>query len=90
VNRPALRAEHILAALNRRGVEYLIIGAFAAIAQGAPIDATYDIDVTPKRTPENLGRLSDALLDLDARIRVDALEEGLTFEVDPVLRTSTK
>jgi hypothetical protein len=82
VSRPALRAEHILAALNRRGVQYLIIGAFAAIAQGAPIDATYDIDVTPKRSPENLRRLSDALRDLDAAIRVDALEEGLPFSHD--------
>jgi hypothetical protein len=71
-----------LAALNRHGVEYLVIGAFAAIAQGAPIDATYDVDVTPRRSPENLRRLSDALRDLDARIRVDALEEGLPFSHD--------
>jgi hypothetical protein len=70
VNRPPLRAEHVLAALNCHGVEYLIIGAFAAIAQGAPIDATYDVDVTPRRSPENLRRLSDALRDLGARIRV--------------------
>jgi hypothetical protein len=38
-----------LAVLNRRGVRYVLIGAFAAIAQGAPIDATYEIDVTPDR-----------------------------------------
>jgi hypothetical protein len=60
----------VLAALNCHGVEYLIIGAFAAIAQGAPIDATCDVDVTPRRSPENLRRLSDALRDLGARIRV--------------------
>lgn len=47
--RPPLSAQDILAALNRRGVRYVVIGAFAAIAQGAPIDATYDIDVTPQR-----------------------------------------
>src|SRR5579884_2375488 len=80
--RPDLSAEDILAVLNRRGVRYVVIGAFAAIAQGAPIDATYDIDVTPNRDPQNLQRLSQALSDLDARIRVDDLEEGLPFAHD--------
>lgn len=72
--RPDLSAEDILAVLNRRGVRYVVIGAFAAIAHGAPIDATYDIDVTPNRDPQNLQRLSRALSDLDARIRVNDLE----------------
>jgi len=66
VSRPALSAEDMLAALNRHHVEYVVIGAFAAIAQGVPIQATYDIDVTPRRSPENLDRLSRALRDLDA------------------------
>jgi hypothetical protein len=81
--RPDLSAEDILAVLNRRGVRYVVIGAFAAIAHGAPIDATYDIDVTPDRDPQNLQRLSQALSDLDARVRVDDLEEGLPFAHDP-------
>lgn len=80
--RPDLRAEDILGTLNRHGVEYVVIGAFAAIAQGAPIAATYDVDITPRRTPENLGRLSDALHELDARVRVDEIEEGLPFAHD--------
>lgn len=80
--RPPLSAQDILAALNRRGVRYVVIGAFAAIAQGAPIDATFDIDVTPQRDPQNLERLSLALSDLDAAIRVDDLEEGLPFAHD--------
>jgi hypothetical protein len=41
-----------------------------------------DIDVTPDRDPRNLQRLSQALSDLDARIRVDDLEEGLPFAHD--------
>ena len=49
--RPELGAKDILAALDRRGVRYVVIGAFAAIAHGAPIDATYDVDVTPQRDP---------------------------------------
>ena len=80
--RPDLSAESILAVFNRRGVRYVVIGAFAAIAQGAPIEATYDIDVTPNRDPQNLKRLSRALSDLDARIRVNDLEETLPFAHD--------
>jgi len=38
-----------VAALNRHHVRYVVIGAFAAIAQQAPIPATRDIDIT--RTP---------------------------------------
>jgi hypothetical protein len=80
--RPELSAEDILAALNGRGVQYVVIGAFAVIAQGAPIDVTYDVDVTPQRDPDNLERLSLALGDLDARIRVNDLDEGLPFSHD--------
>jgi hypothetical protein len=80
--RPQLNAGDILAAFNTREVRYVLIGAFAAIAQGAPIEATSDIDVTPQRDPVNLERLSLALDDLDARIRVDDLEEGLPFSHD--------
>jgi len=46
---------------NRHRVDYIVIGAFAAIAQGAPIEATHDVDVTPRRDEENLRRLSEAL-----------------------------
>jgi hypothetical protein len=70
------------AALNRNQVRYVIIGAFAAIAQQAPIPATRDIDVTPEASPENLARLSRALTDLGARIRADAVPDGLPFSHD--------
>ena len=45
---PELNAAAIVAALNRHRVRYVIIGAFAAIAQQAPIPATRDIDFTPE------------------------------------------
>jgi hypothetical protein len=82
VTRPELEAEDILAVLNRHEVDYVVIGAFAAIVQGAPLEATHDLDVTPRRGGENLRRLSEALDELDARIRVDELDEGLTFSHD--------
>ena len=69
---PSFNPAAIVAALNRHQVRYVIIGAFAAIAQRAPIPATRDIDITPDASAENLTRLSRALTDLGARIRTDA------------------
>jgi hypothetical protein len=80
MNRPPLNAETIVAAMNDHGVEYVVIGAFAAIAQGAPLEATRDVDLTPRRTAQNLERLSEALRQLGAKIRVDDLEDGLSFD----------
>jgi hypothetical protein len=78
----SLNAAAIVEVLNRYGVRYVVIGAFAAIAQRAPIPATRDIDFTPDTSPENLARLSAALKDLGARIRMDAVEAGLPFDHD--------
>jgi hypothetical protein len=63
-------------------VRYVIIGAFAAIAQQAPIPATRDIDITPEASQENLARLSLALTELGARIRTEAVPDGLPFRHD--------
>lgn len=79
---PELNAAAIVAALNRHRVRYVIIGAFAAIAQQAPIPATRDIDLTPETSQENLARLSSALKELDARIRTEAVPDGLPFRHD--------
>ena len=72
---PELNAAAIVAALNRHQVRYVIIGAFAAIAQQAPIPATRDIDLTPEASQENLARLSLALKEPGARIRTEAVPE---------------
>lgn len=79
---PELDAAAIVAALNRHQVRYVVIGAFAAIAQQAPIPATRDIDLTPEASQENLARLSSALKELDARIRTEAVPDGLPFSHD--------
>jgi hypothetical protein len=71
-------AEPILAVLERHGVEYVIVGGYAARMHGSA-RPTRDIDVTPATTVENLDRLSAALRELDARIRTDAVPEGLPF-----------
>jgi hypothetical protein len=79
---PSFNPAAIVAALNRHQVRYVIIGAFAAIAQRAPIPATRDIDITPDASTENLTRLSRALTDLGARIRTETEPGGLPFSHD--------
>jgi hypothetical protein len=79
---PSLHPAAIAAVLNRHQVRYVIIGAFAAIAQRAPIPATRDIDLTPEASQDNLARLSRALTDLGARIRTETVPEGLPFSHD--------
>jgi hypothetical protein len=75
-------ARSIIATLNRHGVRYVVIGAFAAQLQGAPIPRTRDIDVTPASDAANLKRLSAALHELRARIRTSDVPEGLPFDHD--------
>lgn len=67
---PSFHPEKIIAALDRHGVAYVLVGGFAAVAHGAP-HITNDIDITPKDSLDNLERLSAALTELDARVRGD-------------------
>jgi hypothetical protein len=49
-------------------VEFVLVGALAAVAQGAPV-TTHAVDIVHARTPENLDRLMTALGKLGARYR---------------------
>jgi len=69
----------ILEGLNLRRVRYLVIGGLAATIHGSP-HVTFDVDITPERTAENLARLSLALTDLEARVRTEDEPEGLRFD----------
>ena len=71
----------ILRALEAHHVRYVVIGAIAAIAAGAPI-LTTDLDVTPSRSRENLERLALALRDLDARLRSASAPDGVPFPIE--------
>ena len=62
-----LDPERIVRVLAEHGVDYVLIGALAARLQGFP-RLTADIDITPARNPENLGRLAAALRELDSRV----------------------
>lgn len=77
----SLQAEKILAVLNEHGVRYVLIGGMAAALHGS-VTPTFVVDITPEMSADNLERLSAALDDLDARIRVDGVPEGLPFAHD--------
>lgn len=68
--------------LAEHGVDYVVIGALAARLAGYPL-ATYDSDITPSKTAENLGRLSLALRAMDARVYTASVPEGLSFDCSP-------
>ena len=78
MNAPDFDPLPILAALERHGVLFVVIGGYAAFLQSAPF-LTHDVDITPERSAENLSRLSDALTELDARIRTQSEPAGLAF-----------
>jgi hypothetical protein len=62
------RQRPLLEVLNRHGVDFVVIGAVAAIAQGYPL-TTRDLDVTPSAEPANLERLAGAITELDGKLR---------------------
>lgn len=67
------------AALDRHGVDYVTVGAFAVIAHGY-VRATADIDLMAGQDRANMERLAAALAELGARLRgVDAA----LLEIDP-------
>jgi hypothetical protein len=76
-----LDLRRLLAALDRHGVHYVLIGGLAAVYHGSPFP-TEDADITPATGTENLQRLSAALLELKARIRTESVPKGLPFSHD--------
>ena len=76
--------DRLLEVFERHGVRYVVIGGFAAMLRGSPYDTT-DVDVTPERSELNLRRLSAALEELEAAVRVDAESAAdlPALELDP-------
>jgi hypothetical protein len=58
----------ILDVLTAHNVQFILVGALAAVAQGAPI-TTHDVDIVHARTPENIESLMAALATLNAHYR---------------------
>jgi hypothetical protein len=64
---PPIDVAAILDALDRHGVEYVLVGGLAARLHGSPL-LTDDLDITPASDRENLERLANALRELEARL----------------------
>jgi len=58
----------LLARLAASGADFVLVGALAAVAQGAPL-TTLDVDVVHRRGADNVDRLLDFLASIDARYR---------------------
>jgi hypothetical protein len=71
----------ILRALAAHDVDFVVIGGIAAALHGTD-HVTTDVDIAPSTAADNLGRLSAALDDLGARIRVEGIAGGLAFDHD--------
>lgn len=69
----------IFEVLDRHDVRYVLIGGLAAILHGAA-HLTTDVGVVPKEARANLDRLSAALKELHARIRVVGEPDGIPFD----------
>lgn len=71
---PVLDVRRVVEALDRQGVEYLIVGGVASRFHGAE-RLTKDIDLVPSSEADNLERLAAALRDLGAFLRVGGMSD---------------
>jgi hypothetical protein len=69
----------ICAVLSEEGVEFVVLGGFAAIIHGSPLP-TEDIHVIPSRSGANLERLATVLTRLGAKIRTG--DEPIETRID--------
>jgi hypothetical protein len=68
-----------LGVLNAHGVDFVVIGGFAAALWGSP-SVTVDIDVCYSRDEDNLAALAGALQELNGRLR--GVEADVPFILD--------
>lgn len=72
--------ERLLRTLAQHRVQFVLVGAMGARLYGFP-RLTADANIAPARDSENLARLVQALLALDARVYTESVPEGLPFDV---------
>jgi len=70
--------ERIFAVLDAHDVSYVVVGGLAVQVHGH-VRMTNDLDLIPEPTPDNLGRLTDALNELEARVLNEG-SEGLAID----------
>lgn len=77
----------IFRVLAEHKVDYVLIGGLAAVLHGSTA-MTNDADILPSEEAPNVERLSKALADLEARLRVDSDPDGVEFDPHPALIAS--
>lgn len=77
----------IFQVLEKYKVDYVLIGGLAAVLHGSTA-MTNDADILPSDEAPNVERLSKALTDLEARLRVDSDPDGVAFDPHPALIAS--
>ena len=78
---PPLQAGELLQFLDRHGVRYVVVGGLAATVHGAT-RVTFDIDLVPEWTDDNLGRLAAALREAGARLVAPEAPTPISFPID--------
>lgn len=71
--------QKIIEILFRHGVDFVLIGGLAAVAQGSAY-VTADLDICYARSPENIEKLVKALSSLHPRLR--GVKESVPFQWD--------
>lgn len=74
-----LRPQPLLQALDRHGVDFVLVGGLAGIAHGSSYP-TYDLDVAYSRDRGNLERLVEALREIGVSLR--GAPADLPFQLD--------
>jgi hypothetical protein len=76
----SLQLEPLLHALDRQGVDFVVVGGIAGLAHGSAYP-TYDLDIAYSRDPSNLRRLAAALAEIGVTLR--GAPSDLPFQLDP-------
>lgn len=90
---PEFRPRELLRRLADAGVDFVVIGGYAAIAHGS-VQITRDLDICYSDDEANLKALGGALVALDSRLRgvsddVPFVPDGATFRRTRVLTLDT-
>lgn len=65
---PPANLTTLLSELAKSGVEFILVGGLAAVAQGAPL-TTHDVDIVPNRTDHNIDLLVAFVTSQDGHYR---------------------
>jgi hypothetical protein len=78
---PPLRAAELLRLLDEHAVRHVVVGGLAATVHGAT-RVTFDIDVVPEWTDDNLDRLASALREAGAELQAPGSQDPIVFPID--------